>query len=262
MSVAAVDIGTRNHAVGFYNEAQKYIDLIKVDLLQQKDPTTGFYKVIKYEEKHAVKIIRDFVDGTWDNYWSYIKYTAIEFSMYGFFDGKRMQGDKVYALFSRILYAVLEERGICCFIVTENKVREDLGTQLLEHEQTGNKNKDRLLRKQKSIVKFRELVGESALEQIRKQFGKEDDVVEAFLLTMWTKEHLAELIKAKRPKFKWLKTPPPKRFLKIQFPIELYSAEYTHRPVPVSHIASQTVQKTKKRRIINKKPTKKRIKRS
>lgn len=197
------------------------MEIIKIDFSQQKNSHTGFYEKIEYEEKHIVRIINEYLDGTWQNYWSRMRYAAIEQQMYGTFSGKKIEGDKKYPLMSRILYTSLEARGICCFMVNQRSIRKDFGTQLKKEEQTGSPSKDRKIRKEKSIEKFREIVGDQVYRNTKKKVGKVDDVADAFLIALWAKKNLNQLIAAKEKNnatFKWKKhvrTKQPKRFIKV-----------------------------------------------
>lgn len=199
-------MGWINHANVFFNEYKKKIDLLKTDFSIQKNKKTGLFQKIKYQEKNIISILNNHVTEWWDEYYSKMDFAAIEQQMYGTKRGKKIYGDKKYVLMSRILYTILESRGITCFMVRQNDIREDLGTQLLAHEQTGNANKDRELRKKKSIQKLKEIVGNTLFIKLKKQFGKLDDVADAFLITFWAKMNLKKLIREKEnTKFKWLK---------------------------------------------------------
>jgi hypothetical protein len=229
ISGAGNDIGWRNHSVSFYNKETKTMDVIKIDFSQQKNINTGFFEKIEYEERLIVQILNDYVDGMWEKYYSKMEAVFIEQQMYGTFNGKKIDGDKRYPLMSRILYSILEARGIPCYMVNQRTIRKDLGTQLLKHEQTGNANKDRKLRKKKSIAKLREIVGDDVFYTLKKQFGKMDDVADAFLMTMWGIEHIEELKAAKEKNarnFTWSKTKNGKkqkvgkRFIKATIELE------------------------------------------
>jgi len=207
VSICGVDMGWKNHAQGFYDELQKCIDLIKIDFSQEKNEETGFYEQIVYEEKYIIKIMNDFVNKTWDEFWSRIEFTAIEEQMYGTMVKGRLVGDKRYKLMSRILYTILEARGIPCVMVNQEDIKKDLGISLLPSERTKSASKNRKLNKKKAIAKMRQIIGPRAFASIKQKFGKVDDVADAFLITLWAKFNIKKLLqkKKKNAKFTWEK---------------------------------------------------------
>ena len=148
----------------------------------------------------------------------------------------RVKGDKRYMLMMRLLYVILEARGIPCVIVNQKSLKIDMGIALTPQERTKNSQTNRKLNKIKAVNKFRELVGESFYFDTKRKFGKVDDVADAFLIAVYTKNNLEKLLKEKNEKgakYKWTKNTkkyknklPPilgKRFIKTSIDFDLSS---------------------------------------